>query len=56
MIGFPIVDILFGNLAGALTGQWRGTSAKTRGIMVGGVAVLFLAFAIFGGANLLLNG
>ena len=58
-VGFPmmlVMAILFGNLAGALTGEWRGTSARTRVIMFAGVAVLFVAFVIFGGANSLLNG
>ena len=58
-VGFPmmlVMAILFGNLAGASTGEWQGTSAKTRAVMFAGVGVLFVAFAIFGGASLLLNG
>jgi L-rhamnose-H+ transport protein len=50
-VAFPmllIVATLFANLAGALTGEWRGTSAKTKLIMAAGVFVLVAAFAIFG--------
>ena len=53
-VAFPMMlltAILFGNLAGALTGEWRGASPKTKNLMVGGVAVLFVAFALFGTAN-----
>ena len=57
-VAFPMMllaAILFGNLAGALTGEWRGTSAGTRAIMLGGVLILFAAFAVFGGANMFLS-
>jgi len=57
-VGFPmllLVAILFANLAGAMTGEWRGTSAKTRAVMIGGVVVLFIALAVFAGANMLLE-
>jgi hypothetical protein len=57
-VGFPmmlLVAILFANLAGALGGEWRGTSSKTRAVMVGGLAVLFVAFAVFSAANMLLQ-
>jgi L-rhamnose-H+ transport protein len=57
-VGFPmmlLVAILFANLAGALGGEWRGTSSKTRAVMVGGLAVLFVAFAVFSLANMLLQ-
>ena len=46
-----VTAILFGNLAGAISGEWTGTSRRTRLIMVGGVAVLVGAFAVFGLAN-----
>jgi L-rhamnose-H+ transport protein len=56
-VGFPmmlLVAILFANLAGALGGEWRGTSSRTRAVMFGGVTVLFVAFAVFSVANRLL--
>ena len=46
-----VTAILFGNLAGAVSGEWKGTSRRTRIVMVGGVAVLVGAFAVFGLAN-----
>ncbi len=58
-VAFPmllVMAILFGNLAGALTGEWRGTSTRTRITMIGGVVILFAAFVVFGLANLLLEG
>lgn len=56
-VGFPmllLVAILFANLAGAVSGEWRGTSSKTRQVMLAGVVVLFLALVVFGAANALL--
>lgn len=53
-VAFPmmlVMAILFGNLAGVLTGEWRGTSTKTRLTMFVGVLVLVVAFAIFGTAG-----
>jgi L-rhamnose-H+ transport protein len=53
-VAFPmmlVTAIVFGNLAGAVGGEWTGTSRRTRWIMVGGVAVLVAAFAVFGIAN-----
>jgi L-rhamnose-H+ transport protein len=44
-------SILFGNLAGALGGEWKNTSSKPRGAMVAGVAILVVAFLIFGVAQ-----
>jgi len=44
-------SILFGNLAGALGGEWKSTSSKPRTTMVAGVAILVLAFVIFGVAQ-----
>lgn len=58
-VAFPMMllaAILFGNLAGALTGEWRGTSARTRTTMFVGVLILFAAFAVFSGAGMLLSG
>ena len=58
-VAFPmmlVMAIVFGNLAGALTGEWRGTSTRTKATMLGGVLVLALAFVVFGGANSLLGG
>jgi L-rhamnose-H+ transport protein len=53
-VAFPmmlVMAILFGNLAGTLTGEWKGTSRRPRLIMVAGVAILVAAFAVFGCAN-----
>jgi L-rhamnose-H+ transport protein len=47
-------SILFGNLAGALGGEWKGTSARARWTMFAGVAVLVVAFVVFGAAQKLL--
>ncbi len=58
-VGFPMMlvcSILFGNLAGALTGEWRGTSRRARTSMALGVATLILALAIMGVSNHLLAG
>ena len=57
-VAFPMMlvsSILFGNLAGALTGEWKGASAKTKTTMLAGVMVLVIAFAAFGVANKLLE-
>jgi L-rhamnose-H+ transport protein len=57
-VGFPmllVMTILVANLAGALTGEWRGASKKTIATMVEGVIVLVVAFAIFGVSSLLLG-
>ena len=57
-VAFPmllVMAILFGNLAGALTGEWRGASKKTKMTMVAGVLVLVAAFIIFGVAHRLLG-
>ncbi len=57
-VGFPmmlLVAILFANLAGAVSGEWRGTSTTTRQVMLAGVIVLFLALAVFGAANALMG-
>ena len=53
-MAFPmmlVTAILFGNLAGAVGGEWQGTSRRTRMVMFGGVAILLGAFAVFGVAN-----
>ncbi|MBL7115743.1 MAG: hypothetical protein ISS35_08245 [Kiritimatiellae bacterium] len=49
-----LVSILTGNAAGALTGEWKGTSQKPRTWMIGGVVILGLAFVVLGLANKLL--
>ena len=57
-VGFPMLllcSILFGNLAGAVTGEWKGTSSKPKAIMVLGVLVLFVAFAVLGLSNKLMQ-
>jgi hypothetical protein len=38
-----------------LTGEWRGTSSRTRGLMLAGVVILVGAFAIFGKASQMLK-
>ena len=56
-VGFPMMlvcAILFGNLAGALTGEWRGTSAAARQAMITGVVILIVALGVMGLANQLL--
>jgi len=58
-VGFPMMlvcSILFGNLAGTLTGEWRGTSAKARGAMTLGVFILIVALGVMGMSNHLLAG
>jgi len=58
-VGFPmmlLVSILAGNAAGAITGEWKGTSSRPRMYMLAGVLVLALAFAVFGWAKMLLGG
>jgi L-rhamnose-H+ transport protein len=58
-VGFPmmlVMAILFGNLAGALTGEWRGTSGQTKATMLAGVVALVAAFALFGVAQNMLPG
>jgi L-rhamnose-H+ transport protein len=50
-VGFPmllVMTILFANLAGALTGEWRGASIRTKATMFAGVLALVASFAIFG--------
>jgi L-rhamnose-H+ transport protein len=56
-VAFPmmlVMAILFGNLAGVLTGEWQDTSTRTRATMVVGVLVLVAAFAMFGLASRML--
>jgi L-rhamnose-H+ transport protein len=57
-IAFPmllVMSILFANLAGALTGEWRGVSRKTKLLMSSGILVLIGAFVVFGLSNALLE-
>jgi L-rhamnose-H+ transport protein len=56
-VAFPmmlVMAILFGNLAGILTGEWRGVSARTKATMFVGIVVLVQAFAVFGMASMFL--
>lgn len=46
-----LVSILAGNAAGALTGEWKGTSNRPKAWMIAGVAVLGIAFIVLGIAN-----
>lgn len=48
---FPMMllcAVLSGNLSGALTGEWKGTSKNPRLVMLVGVCVLLIAFVILG--------
>ena len=48
---FPMMllcAVLAGNLSGAMTGEWNGTSKKPKNIMLVGVCVLLIAFVILG--------
>ena len=57
-VGFPMMllcAILFGILAGAVTGEWKGTSGRPKAVMVLGVLVLFVAFAMLGWSNKLMT-
>jgi len=56
-VGFPMMlvcSILFGNLAGALTGEWKGTSRQAKAAMCLGVVILIVALAVMGVSNQLL--
>jgi L-rhamnose-H+ transport protein len=58
-VGFPMMlvcSILFGNLAGALAGEWRGTSAQAKSAMTIGVLILIVALGVMGISNHLLAG
>ncbi len=46
--------ILTGNGVGALRGEWRGTTARTRALMLLAVIILALAFVVLARANQLL--
>lgn len=57
-VGFPmmiLVSILTSNIAGALSGEWKGTSARPRWIMIAGVVVIFAAFILLGNSHQLLS-
>jgi len=52
--GFPMLllfSIVASNLAGALTGEWRGARPATKQVMLAGVAVLLFAFVLLAIAN-----
>lgn len=56
-VGAPMMlvySILFGNLAGALTGEWRNTSRRSRTEMTVGVLILVAALGVMGWSNNLL--
>ena len=40
--------ILFSSLIGVVTGEWKGTSGRTRGLLVCGLLFLFVSAAIAG--------
>ncbi len=57
-VAFPmmlVMAILFGNLAGAVTGEWNGVSQRTKSIMLLGIIVLTAAFALFGMSSKLMT-
>lgn len=57
-VGFPMMlvcSILFGNLAGALTGEWKGASGQAKYMMVLGVGILVVALGVMGLSNQLLT-
>jgi len=56
-VGFPMMlvcSILFGNLAGALSGEWKGTSGQAKSVMATGVLILMVALGVMGISNHLL--
>ena len=57
-VGFPMMllfSIVAGNLAGVISGEWKGTANKSRMIMISGILVLILAFIFLSYANKLLS-
>ena len=53
-LGFPllmITSIVFANIWGAATGEWRGTSSGTKRTLLLGLALLVVAFTTFGLAS-----
>jgi len=50
-VAFPMMllfAVLAGNVAGILQGEWRGASANAKSLMLSGIVVLFIAFALLG--------
>jgi L-rhamnose-H+ transport protein len=47
--------IVTGNAVGLLRGEWRGTSSKTRIVMIVGITILAAAFVVLGKANMWLG-
>jgi hypothetical protein len=47
--------IATGNGVGALRGEWRGTSGRTRTVMLVGIVTLAVAFVMLGRAQQLLG-
>jgi hypothetical protein len=43
--------IIVANISGALTGEWKGSSARTLGIMAAGVATLMIGIIVVGMAG-----
>jgi hypothetical protein len=43
--------IIVANVLGALTGEWKGSSARSLGIMAAGVIVLMIALVVVGMAG-----
>ncbi len=57
-VAFPmllLVSILSGNVAGMVTGEWKGTSKKSRTWMLVGIVILVVAFVVLGLANKLMT-
>ena len=56
--GWPMMllcSILASNVAGAATGEWRGTRPQTRKTMLSGIAVLLVALGLLAAAKMLMG-
>ncbi|MBQ9432043.1 MAG: rhamnose/proton symporter RhaT [Kiritimatiellae bacterium] len=57
-ISFAVVmgaSIFFSTLVGVIVGEWKGVSAKTKGLLSAGVVVLLVSFCVMSYANKLRN-
>jgi L-rhamnose-H+ transport protein len=43
--------IMVANVSGLLTGEWKGSSPRTLGIMAAGIAILMIAIIVVGMAG-----
>ena len=54
VVGWPLYIngmILTGNVSGALTGEWAGSSLRAKAWMGGGVSILFASIVVIGYGN-----